>query len=222
MTDLDSRILGYTDCFGQRFTAVGTHPYRLRIGGGFSVPSEDGQDYKIQVAGKKAGEQRQHHVKVSIRDGRLLAEPARLEIAPGDIVTWGAESGVPGYVVEGGSGQFRFSSAELAHESVYFHSFGQPGTYRWIDSRRGKLGGEVEVRDVRPANQAEFDDWLKQLEQGSLVHVKTDQVSPTRVKLPVGGTVCWTIEGDARISVTDIRLVHTNGPPADNAERAED
>jgi plastocyanin len=221
MTDLDSRILRYTDCYGQKFNTSGSHRYRLRIAAGFSVPGDGDQEYEIQVAGKKGSEPRQHHVKVSMRDGHLAAEPARLEIAPGDVVTWASEGGTTGFVVEGGSEQFRFSSAELGNQSVYMHAFGLPGIFRWSDAHEGRVSGEVEVLDVRPAKQADFDRWLKNLEQGSLVHIKGNSVNPPSVKIPVGGTVFWAIEGDASISVTDIRLLQTKSPPSDGSCQPE-
>ena len=214
MTELDSRLLGYPDCYGQKFAAPGLYRYRLHLGGGFDLPSEGGESYEIQVDGKSGAEGKQHHVTVSRRQERLVAEPARLEIAPGDFVTWSIDGPGPGFVVQGGGSDFRFSSAELGHESFYIHAFGLPGVYRWTDAYGSRLSGEIEVEEVRPSSQADVDRWLKALEQGNLVHIKKGEATPAHVKVAVGGSVCWAVEGESRISVKDVRMVGL-GQPAD-------
>jgi plastocyanin len=217
MAELDSRFLAYTDCYGQQFSTPGVVHYRLRLGG-FRFNSDDEDLFEIDVTGKSGAEARQHHVRVTLRDGRFVADPARLEIATGDNVTWSGDSPGPGYVVEGDGSPSRFTSAELGNKSVYIHPFGLPGVYPWVDSYGSKVGGEIEVEDVRPTSQAEIDRWLKSLEQGHLVHIKGNRVNPARLKVPVGASVCWAVEGEGRISITDARIVGLDQEASRDAE----
>ena len=82
MDMLDSRALGPTDCYAQRFMRPGTYAYALVPARGGTL--NDDRPFTIEVTGEKPGkEATQHTVLVTRRGGTFRPDPEKLAIALG-------------------------------------------------------------------------------------------------------------------------------------------
>jgi plastocyanin len=212
MTDLNSRALRFTDMFGQKFLQPGLVAYRLLEAGLDLLGLDLGHhEYAIEVSPERDhdGLSHQHHVNVRFVNGQLVADPAKLRISVGDVVTWHApDAKTPAYLVEGVGPQGAFGSASMSEQAIYTHAFGIPGRYRWVDANGTALAGDVEVADARPRTRAEAKSWAGSIATAALVHIKDGTViAGGCVSVPVGGTVCWAVESAPAIAISDARLV---------------
>jgi plastocyanin len=212
MNSLDSRFLRLGDCFAQKFSKAGTYKYIVTAGAGSCLSAAEGE-YTIVVTSakgkeKKASESSQHNVIVRLKDGSLVAEPARTEIAVGDTVLWHtSDAATPGFAVIGEGKEGSFSSGALAVEAVYSHAFGSAGTYQWVDANGSNLRGEIVVEQMEIKERNDCLKWIDTLSKGTLIHIVGGKVEPSKVKILTGQTVFWAVEKAAGISITDSRLL---------------
>jgi plastocyanin len=97
---LDSRVLRYTDCYGQRFMKVGTYHYGVRPASE-TCASKHGP-FTVKVIERSNARMKQHSVVVRVDAGRFTVEPQELTIDAGDLVLWNCpESTAIAYVVAG-------------------------------------------------------------------------------------------------------------------------
>lgn len=213
MSSLDSRFLRLGDCFAQKFSRPGTYKYIVTTGAGACLPASEGE-YEIVVAALGAGkthaaEQKgpgseQHNVAVREHEGKLTAQPARLEIKQGDTVLWYTpDASAPGFAVVGIGEEGSFSSGALTAEAVYSHAFGLPGTYKWIDANGGTPRGEVVVEQMEMRHGDDCRKWLESLSKGTLIKVAGGKAELASVRILAGQTVFWAVEKADGISITD-------------------
>lgn len=212
MNSLDSRFLRLGDCFVQKFSKAGTYKYIVTAGPGSFLPGTEGKNAVVVEPSKgkekEGSESGQHVVVVRLKDGNLVAEPARLEVGLGDTVLWHTpDRATPGFAVIGEGKEGTFSSAALAAEAVYTHAFGSPGTYEWVDANGSSLRGEIVVEQMEVKQPHDRRKWVESLAKGTLIHIVGEKAEPSRVKILSGQTVFWAVEKAAGISITDSRLV---------------
>jgi len=196
MSEFDGRTMRHTDTFGQRFTDTGTYRYRLGVSPYLRLPDGDDDEFEVVVARAegKAGSA-QHHLRVSLRDGQFRPDRDRVEIRSGETVTWAAEdAAVPVFEVAGTGPGGAFSSARLQHEALIAHVFMSPGRYRWSAAGDADFGGTIKVRQVLTNTKAEFDAWVKSVSTGTLIRIVGEEADKVQIEVPVGHTVCWTVE----------------------------
>ena len=202
--DFDSRALGRTNCFAQRFMRPGDYRYAIVPGHGQALSTD--YPFTIHVAdGKnKGGEMAQHNVLVSKDERGLAATPATLSIAVGDMVLWNGGGIMPFAVV--GVADF-FNSYRMMNECGFTHAFGTAGEYHWCDAFGSKLGGVVHVRDPDCEKDAGLKKWHAALGEGTIVMIADGKVDKPDVKIMTGQTVFFAIVKTTGISITDSRLV---------------
>lgn len=196
MSEFDGRTLRYVDTFGQRFSEAGNYRYRLGVSPYLRLPDGDDDEFEILVARAEGkGGSAQHHLTVSWNDGRFRPDRDRVEIRSGETVTWAAaDVAVPVFEVAGSGPGGAFGSVRLHHEALVAHMFMSPGRYRWADAGDPDVGGTIKVRQVLTNNKAEFDAWVKSVSSGTLIRIVGDKADKSQVEIPVGHTVCWTVE----------------------------
>ena len=87
MDHFDSRALGQTDCYGQRFMRPGVYNYGVLPTG--SSWMNDHRPFVIHVQEGPAGKaMSQHLVVVTFAGDGFRVEPAELRIETGDLVLW--------------------------------------------------------------------------------------------------------------------------------------
>lgn len=204
---LDSRAIGYTDIYGQRFMREGSFRYGI-------VPAPAGElvtEYPctIEVAGGSNETMTQHLVELTA-DGKSFKPPTDpLVIENGDLVTWVCRNAsAPPFEVVGEREFFR--SARLTNESGYGHAFGSPGEYAWSDVHGSGVGGVVRVRDPKADTAEHRAEWLKTLESGALVMISGDSVEPAELEIVTGQTVYFAVTKSSGISITDRRLADSH------------
>lgn len=203
---LDSRVLSYLDCYAKKFSRAGRVEYRLMTGVSTCVPEDTA--FTMDVSGRGQGESRQHDVEVRYVNRSLTAEPAHLDIQPGDMVLWHAvDSTVPGFTVRGTAPEGDFDSGAMEQEAVYTHAFGSAGTYSWTDANAGDVSGTVEVVDPDGLRQKDCAKWIESLAEGALIHIAGATAKPDRIRILTGQTVFWAVEKAPGISITDKRLL---------------
>jgi plastocyanin len=214
MNTLDSRFIRLGDCFAHRFSAPGTFAYALSpIPSSLAAHHGERPAQAVIVTAGDSGEQRQHHVKVSMAEGTLTATPAELRVTLGDLVVWSPDRSVTfGFRVRGRVGDDLVDSASLHTESIFTHAFGLPGSYEWADANGSGLRGQVRV--ATPDTAAGHDEWLGRLERGTLVHVRGNHAEPETVEIVVGQTVVWAVEDAPGVSITDTSLIAAAPAPA--------
>lgn len=207
MDTLDSRALSYIDCFARRFTKPGSVRYGI-TSASVRCDLHDEDAFVIEVGEQRepGGKGKQHDVTVRMKGGRFTVEPAKLSIQAGDVVMWhGANSAVPGFIVQGLAGDQRFSSASLDAESLFTHAFGVPGTYDWGDMGQSDIGGRVVVKDLDTKSKKDCEKWMRALSQGALVTIK-GKAEPQQVEIVTGQTVFFAVVDAPGITITDQRL----------------
>ncbi len=215
MNTLDSRVLSSFNCFAQKFANPGRVLYRLTTAAGACLPLGDDEDtFVIEVAKQTRRASQQHNVTVRRGEGgALLAEPKLLQIEAGDMVLWHtADRKTTPFNIQGEGADMRFDSGAMQREAVYSHAFGLPGTYEWVDANGSDVRGVVEVVSPDARNREACNHWLKELANGTLVHIVDGRPKPAHVKIMAGQTVFWAVESAPGISITDARLVQRAKP----------
>lgn len=210
MNTLDSRFLHRTDCFSYRFATPGTFRYEVSP---LALPfGADGDGaLSIVVSEKEGPVQQQHHITVDRVDGRLTAEPSRLEVNLGDLVTWSTGgSATLGFAVRGTIGGTEVDSATMRDDSVFTHAFGTPGEYAWADANGSRLRGVVRVVQPRLESTtatARRTEWQRALGRGTMILVRGETAEPAEVEIVVGQTVFWAVQDAPGVSITDVTLL---------------
>ena len=211
MNTLDSRFLNRTNCFSYRFAAAGTFRYEVSpLALPFGEDDDEGAP-RIVVSETEGAAQRQHHITVDKVGGKLTADPARLEINLGDLVTWSTGGSTAlGFAVRGTIGKTAVDSATLRDDSVFTHAFGLPGEYAWADANGSRLRGVVRV--VRPRLETRTAgerraEWQRALATGAMVRVRGETAEPAEVEIVVGQTVFWAVQDAPGVSITDVALL---------------
>jgi len=205
----------------QKFSAPGQFIYEL-LPSTVAGLGHDEDQFVIEIRSKesKAADSNQHHVKVQRRDGKLIADPPRLQIEAGDVVVWNTpDSSVAGYVVRGEGKTGRFSSDAMQKEAIYSHSFGIPGIYYWLDPHGGPSNGVIEVQPVDASDEQAATQWREKLAEGTVILVSDKKVTPAKVKILIGQTVFWAIEKASGIAIVDARLI--NKPSESKSKKTE-
>lgn len=202
---LDSRTLGRTDCYGQRFMRAGTYAYNVLPAGGHHITDE--RPFTIEVR-ERGGEARmeQHTVVVRYADGRFTPEQPEITIQEGDLVLWNCPDRAVPYVVAGDR-EF-FASDRLTNECGYSHAFGSAGEYRWTDAYGSQLAGLVRVKDPHVEDHGELQRWQESLKKGTVVMIEGARTEPQEVEIVIGQTVFFAVTKTSGVSITDERLLH--------------
>jgi plastocyanin len=211
MNTLDSRSLRIGDCFGQRFTTPGEVRYFLSAGTEL-IPaaqhhSDDGHLIRVNPAVSGAMPQ-QHNVHVVRKGHTFQPSIVELEIRAGDGVLWyTTDASIVGFHVAGAGETFHFSSASLQKDAIYTHVFGSPGKYEWRDPSDSGLYGSIEVEAVLHHSSEERAAWYESLKKPATFEIKGRESSPSSVKIVVGQTVFWSIDGCEGVAITDSQLL---------------
>ncbi len=202
---LDSRALGFGDCYGQRFMKPGTYRYDVVSAGGGSLVTE--HPYTIEVAEAKGeATMKQHDVMLTTKERRFVADTEVLTINEGDLVLWAcADPNAHAFEVSGD--QAFFGNAALTNECGYSHAFGTPGRHHWVDALGGPAEGVVSVKEVRCSTPAELASWRKRLSRGTLVMINDGKVEPAEINVVVGQRVFFAVVSTEPMTITDSNLV---------------
>ena len=200
---LDSRAIGRTSCFAQRFMRPGTYAYNVVAGRGGAINTA--YPFAILVEDGKKGEMAQHNAVVTQGDKGLTVDQPQLRIRTGDLVLWSG-NGLTAPFAVAGERDF-FSSERMANECGYSHAFGTEGEYRWRDAHGSGLGGVVRVRDPKVGDVKAFAKWREQLAEGNIVMIQDGKVHTPDLEIMTGQTVFFAIVTSPGVSVTDERLL---------------
>jgi plastocyanin len=211
MKTLDSRYLQTGNCFGQKFSKPGEVRYFLSPGAEL-VPAADQRSdggFVIRVTPAASGAQtQQHNVQVKRNGKSLAASPAELEIQAGDGVLWyTTDPSITGFHVAGAGEDFQFTSARMENDAVYTHAFGIAGTYEWRDPHGSGVHGTIEVENPTVVSTEDRNRWYETVQKPVTVTIKGATSSPESVKISLGQTVFWLVEGTKGVAITDSRLL---------------
>lgn len=208
MSDLDSRQLRAFDSFGQKFSKPGAHKYGLGTPGG---PLQ----FTIDVVNSGgAANPTTHVVTVSYAAGQFRPDQDPLKIGVGDVVVWkDPKADDPPYAVVGSGPTGDFGNGKMAHESFYTHTFIASRTYDWRDAHGGGMKGSVKVNSVDVKNPSDYNAWLESIKTGPVIQIDGTKLANGDVVIPIGGTVCWTVQNAAGIALVDALLPLTNVGP---------
>jgi plastocyanin len=216
MNTFDSRALGPTDTYGQRFMKEGTYTYAVSPAGSGDLITEFPYAIRVKVGDNETMEQ---HTVMLHRDGdKLQPDQPQLEIKSGDLVTWASrQSGGQPYEVVGK--ESFFGSGQLFNESGYAHAFGSPGTFAWKDAHGSGLSGTVHVVDPRCRTQEDIAKWQRRLSKGQLIMITGTKAEPAEVEIVVGQTVYFAVTKAPGISISDAPMAETVPPWCPPAKR---
>ena len=202
---LDSRALGFGDCYGQRFMRPGTYRYDVVPAGGGSLVTD--HPYTIEVvAAKGESTMKQHDVMLKTKGRGFVVDSEALTINEGDLVLWTCvDPNARAFEVSGD--QAFFGNAALTNECGYSHAFGAPGKHHWVDALGGPAEGVVTVKEVRCSTPAELASCRKRLSRGTLVMINDGKVEPAEVNIVVGQRVFFAVVATEPMSITDAALV---------------
>jgi plastocyanin len=208
----DSRILRFSDCYGQRFMRPGTYRYHVLPATGFAVAVD--KPFVINVGERKSTNvMNQQTVLLKFENQRFVPDKPELTIETGDLVIWNCpDRTAPGYVVSGDK-EF-FASVRLVNECGYSHAFGMPGTYEWKDAYGSDVHGVIDVAEppkIDFTKRAELDAWREKLTQAALVTIDKDGAQPEKIDIVTGQTVYFAVTMSRGISITDLRLFFPQG-----------
>lgn len=219
MNTLDSRAIGLTDTYGQRFMRTGTYQYDVALAGCGGL--SDAPPYVIGVGGGDADTMTQHTVMVTYEDRTFHPDQPKLKVAAGDLVTWACrEPKAPAFEVIGEKDFF--NSARLVNESGYAHAFGVAGEYHWVDAYGSGLSGVVRVHDPRARSRDELTEWRRSLAKGALVMIAGEDADPTEIDIMTGQTVYFAVTKGPGVSITDIRLAKAERAAIDAVDKIAD
>jgi plastocyanin len=226
MDTIDSRTLGYFDCFFRQFGSPGRSTYS--VGAAELHTLGDEARFAILVGEKPGREPRQHDVIVRLRDGRLVPDRNEVEIARDDLVMWRADGQqTPRFSLSGTDAAGWWSSSSLRGGSLYTHTFGLPGEYSLADAHGGSLVAVVVVRNpVLPREPGDHGAWQAAREKPAFIALESLPVRPHRAELVVGQTLVVAV-GDVPapgITLTEQRLLAARdtawGAPVERADAA--
>jgi plastocyanin len=202
---LDSRALGFGDCYGQRFMKPGTYRYDVVTAGGGPVVTDF--RYTIEVVANDGGATMKQHDVILKTEGRgFVVDQEVMTISEGDLVLWAcADATAHAFEVRGD--QAFFGSAALTNECGYSHAFGTPGEHRWADALGGPAEGVVRVKDVRCATPAELTAWRKRLTRGTVVMISDGKVEPAEVDVVLGQRVFFAVVSTSPMTITETALI---------------
>lgn len=202
---LDSRALGFGDCYGQRFMRPGTYRYDVVSAG--SGPLVDKYPYTIEVVAAKGETTMEQHDVVLRTEGReFVVDREALTIDEGDLVLWTCtDPNARAFEVSGD--QAFFGNAALTNECGYSHAFGTPGRHHWVDALGGPAEGVISVQEVPCSTPAELAAWRQRLSRGTVVTIDDGKVEPADVKIVVGQRVFFAVVKTEPMSITDAALV---------------
>src|SRR5258708_25541567 len=191
MNALESRFLGWGDCYARKFGKPGSVRYALTAAAGQCMPAGDGA-YTITVgpSPSKKETNRQHNVLVRQKNSTLVAEPPSLQIDAGDMILWHTPDGAAhGFAVVGEGDAGNFNSGALTNESVYTHAFGLPGLYEWVDAHGGKGRGQIRVKTVEAKERNDCKKELRALAKGTVGTINMQTCRPAQLLIVVRATV---------------------------------
>ena len=204
---LDSRALGPTDAWGQRFMREGTFRYAVQRAGTATMIDE--YPLNVVVQGERGKKKMKQHLVMLHHDparGTWRPEKDTIEIRSGDLVLWACrEPGTPPFEIVGEKEFLR--SARMINECGYAHAFASAGTYEWRDANGSGLGGRVIVRDPPCRSAGDLEKWRQSLAEGALVMIDRDRAEPERLEILTGQTVYFAIVQASGVTVTDERLL---------------
>lgn len=201
--ELDSRALGRTDCYAQRFMRPGDFAYNVVPGHAQALSTDF--PFRIHVEeGKKKAQMSQHNVQVTQCGKGFAVETGVLTIAVGDLVLWNGGGAIPFAVI--GDKDF-FNSHRMVNECGFSHAFGKAGDYHWRDAFGSKISGLVRVRDPDCRKDADLRKWRETLAKGNVVMIADGKVDKAEIDILTGQTVFFAIVQTPGISITDGRLL---------------
>jgi plastocyanin len=202
---LDSRALGFGDCYGQRFMKPGTYRYDVVSAGGGPLVSDFPFTIEV-VAAEGESAMKQHDVVVKTKGRGFAVDQEVVTIGEGDLVLWAcADPNAHAFEVRGD--QAFFGSGALTNECGYSHAFGTPGEHHWADALGGSAGGVVRVKDVRCSSPAELATWRKRLSRGTVVMINDGKAEPAEVDVVMGQRVFFAVVNGAPMTITDTALL---------------
>ena len=151
---LDSRALGFGDCYGQRFMKPGTYRYDVVSAGGGPLVSDFPFTIEV-VAAEGESAMKQHDVVVKTKGRGFVVDQEVVTIGEGDLVLWAcADPNAQAFEVRGdqaffGSAHSRMS-ADTATRSEPLASITGPTPLG------GSAGGVVRVKEVRCSSPASW------------------------------------------------------------------
>jgi len=205
---LDSRILRFSDCYGQRFMKPGTYCYHALPATGYAVDIK--RPFVINVGERKSTNVMNQHT-VILRFDKQSFQPDKTEltIESGDLVIWNCpDRNAPGYIVQGDK-EF-FASVRLWNECGFSHAFGMPGVYEWKDAYGSGICGVINVADPPrdSKNCVDLAAWRESLSKAVLVTIDKNEAQPEKVEIVTGQTVYFAITVSKGISITDRRAFY--------------
>jgi plastocyanin len=214
----DSRALGRTSCFAQRFMRPGAYRYNVVPGHGQSLATD--HPFMIRVGEEKADEMAQHNILVSDEGSGFTVDQPDVSIRVGDLVLWSGQGRTRKAFAVAGAQEF-FNSHRMVNECGYSHAFGLPGEYHWTDAFGSGLSGTVKVRSPDAGDRKAFARWQKQLGEGKLVMISDGRVDHPKIDIVVGQTIFFSVVTSGGISITDERLLKIgNGTRKEPAKTA--
>ncbi len=202
---LDSRALGFGDCYAQRFMKPGTYRYDVVSAGGGSIVSDF--RFTIEVVGTEPDStMKQHDITMKTKGRGFVVDQEVVTISEGDLVLWAcADPAAHAFEVRGD--QAFFGSAALTNECGYSHAFGSPGVHHWVDALGGSAAGVVRVKEARCSSPAELATWRKRLSRGTVVMINDGTAEPAEVDVVVGQRVFFAVVNGSPMTITDAALV---------------
>lgn len=202
---LDSRALGFGDCYGQRFMKPGTYRYDVVFTGGGPLVTDFPFTIEV-VAAEGDPTMKQHDIALKTTGRRFVVDEDVVTIGEGDLVLWSsADPAAHAFEVRGD--QAFFGSAALTTECGYSHAFGTAGEHHWADALGGSAEGVVRVKEVRCSSPAELASWRKRLTRGTVVMINDGKVEPAEVDIVVGQRVFFAVVKTAPMTITDTALI---------------
>lgn len=199
----DSRALGRTDCYAQRFTKVGTYAYNVVPGYGQSLSTDT--PFTVKVEGDGRSEGASHNVQVRVHGKGFAVDQPEITVKVGDMVMWNGGDGAWPYAVVGEDAFF--NSHLMVSECVYSHAFGTAGDYEWGDAFGSGATGLVRVRDPDCSGKDGLKKWREQLASGAMVVITGGKVDQRELDILTGQTVFFAIIKSEGGSITDKRLL---------------
>jgi hypothetical protein len=204
MSEFDSRLLRYTDCFGQKLPATGQYRFQLGIKPSMrlaDVGGDHGHSVEVQD-GEGTHEAVQRHVPVDWKNGTFEPQVAVGKASAGDVLTWsGAGPDTPPFEVEMTGPGGNSGSGSMSNGALVTHAFLVPGTYTWHIGDQKEPAGRIRVDQVIAHNKDEFDAWVKSVSQGPMVRIVSGRPDHGDLQIPVGGTICWTVETSSNVFI---------------------
>jgi plastocyanin len=208
----NSGVLPASSAFEHTFDAPGTYPYFCAIHpemvGTITVVSDDpagAEEVAVEspspVDPATTGDATPAQpAAVSVVD--LAFEPATIEVAAGDAVTWINDDGVP-HTVTANEGEF--NSGVLERGDSFSQTFETPGRFDYFCAIHPSMTGTVLVQDpMAPEAAGDAADGTTADAAAPVSEVAVVDVAfqPAAIEIPVGTTVDWTNEDPFAHTVT--------------------